>query len=271
MTKKIITLTTDFGLKDPYVAEMKAVILGICPDAVMVDVSHEIEKFNVRMGAYVLASAASYFPKSTIHVVVIDPNVGTQRRALLVQTKDGFFVGPDNGVLMLAAEKQKIIEVHEITNSKFMLPYVSNTFHGRDVFAPVAAHLANGVSPADFGPEIKDVTKPNFAKVTFSKDTLMGEVLHVDDFGNIITNVNEQELKRLHLQDSVNVEVANCKLKIKFARTYAETKLGETLILVGSQGYVEIAINQGNAAEKFRVKQGDSVLLCSRDRPPSSI
>src|SRR4030066_406520 len=129
----MITLTTDFGLKDSYTAEMKAVILGICPHAVIVDITNEIAKFNVRMGAYVLASATPYFPKGTIHVVVVDPGVGTRRRSLLIQTKQGFFVGPDNGVLLLAAEKQGVTSIHEITNTKLMLPHVSNTFHGRDV------------------------------------------------------------------------------------------------------------------------------------------
>src|SRR4030067_2462156 len=138
MATKIITLTTDFGLKDPYVAEMKAVILSTCPNVVIVDVTPEIEKFNIRMGAYVLASVAPYFPKGTIHVVVVDPGVGTQRRSLIIQTRKGFFVGPDNGILFLAAEKQGIIRIHEMTNRKLMSPHISNTFHGRDIFAPAA-------------------------------------------------------------------------------------------------------------------------------------
>src|SRR3989337_251787 len=129
---KIVSLTTDFGLRDPYVAEWKAAILGISANTVIVDVTHEVEKFNIRMGAYVLASAAPYFPKGTIHVAVVDPSVGTQRRPLLIQTGQGFFVGPDNGVLVLAAERQGIKSIHEITNQRLMLPHVSSTFHGRD-------------------------------------------------------------------------------------------------------------------------------------------
>jgi len=258
---KIVSLTTDFGLRDPYVAEMKAAILGISSNAVIVDVTHEVEKFNIRMGAYVLASAAPYFPKGTIHVAVVDPGVGTQRRPLLIQTGQGFFVGPDNGVLVLAAERQGIKSIHEITNQQLMLPHVSNTFHGRDVFAPAAAHLANGVPPADFGPEIQGVVKPEFAKVTFSKGGLIGEVLHADGFGNIITNVSEEDLANLNAQDSINVGMPNCEVRLKLGKTYAETKPKEALILVGSHGYVEIALNQGSAAEKFQATPGDKIKL----------
>ena len=159
----MITLTSDFGLKDPYVAEMKGVILTINPKATLIDITHEVEKFNVRMAAFMLASAAPYFPKGTVHLAVVDPGVGTQRRAIIVQTKKGFFVGPDNGVLILAAQNQGIEHVYELANPKFMLPKVSSTFHGRDIFAPAAAHLDIGVQPSDFGPEIKDPVKPEFA------------------------------------------------------------------------------------------------------------
>jgi S-adenosylmethionine hydrolase len=264
LAKKIITLTTDFGLRDLYVAEMKAAILGICPDAAIVDVTHEIEKFNVRAGAYMLACAAPYFPKGTIHVVVVDPGVGTRRRSLLIETQQAFFVGPSNGVLVLAAEKQGIISAHEITNPRLRLPKVSSTFHGRDVFAPAAAHLANGVSPTAFGPEIWSLVSPDFARVTFSKGTLTGEILHIDGFGNIVTNVTEENLKRLHAKNSVNIEMANCSMSLKLAKTYAEAKPEQAVILVGSQGYVEIAVNQGNAARKFKAEPGDRITLSAR-------
>ncbi|MCJ7561231.1 S-adenosyl-l-methionine hydroxide adenosyltransferase family protein [Candidatus Bathyarchaeota archaeon] len=257
----MITLTTDFGLKDPYVAEMKAVILGICPNAVIVDITHEIEKFNIRMGAYVLASAVPYFPKGTIHVAVVDPGVGTQRRPIMIQTKQGFFVGPDNGLLILAAENQGIERIHEITNPRLMLPKVSSTFHGRDIFAPAAAHLANGVKPTEFGPEIREVAKPEFAKVTRRKDVLLGEVLHVDNFGNIITNISAKEIVHISVKDAVNVELPNCTLKLKLCKAYAETKPQEPLALIGSHNYLEIAINQDNAAEKFKTKPGDKIQI----------
>jgi len=196
-TPKIITLTTDFGLKDPYVAEMKATILCICPNATIVDVTHGIDKFNIRMGAYLLASVSPYLPEGTIHVAVVDPGVGTRRRSILIKTKHSYFIGPDNGLLILAARAQGIINIHKLTNPRFMLPSVSSTFHGRDVFAPAAAHLANGVDTTEFGPEIRDVVKPKFTKVMLRAGELVGEVLHVDIFGNIITNINEREVERV--------------------------------------------------------------------------
>jgi S-adenosylmethionine hydrolase len=258
---RILTLTTDFGLKDPYVAEIKAAILGLCPNAAVVDITHEIEKFNIRMGAYVLGSATPYFPKDTIHVAVVDPGVGTHRRPILIQTRRGFFVGPDNGLLILAAESQGINRIHEITNSQVMLPRISSTFHGRDIFAPAAAHLANGVRPAEFGPEIRDAVKPEFTKVMLRKGVLFGEVLHVDNFGNIITNISEKETARIHVKDVVNVELSNQKLKLKLCEAYGEVKPQEPLALIGSHNYLEIALNQGDAAAEFGTKPGDEIKL----------
>lgn len=261
MSTKIITLTTDFGLKDPYAAEMKAAILGIFPNAAIVDITHEIEKFNIRMGAYVLASAVPYFPKGTIHVAVVDPGVGTRRRPILIQTQRGLFIGPDNGILILAAEHQGITRIHEITNSRLMLPRVSSTFHGRDIFAPAAAHLANGVSPTEFGSEIRDAVRPEFTKVTLRKGMLVGEVLHVDNFGNIITNIGEKEIARIRTKDVVKVELPNQKLKLKLCKAYGEAKPQEPLALIVSHNYLEIAINQGNAAAEFKTRPGDKIKL----------
>jgi S-adenosylmethionine hydrolase len=261
MPTKIISLTTDFGLKDPYAAEMKAAILGICPNAAIVDITHEIERFNIRMGAYMLASAVPYFPKGTIHVAVVDPGVGTRRRPMLIQTQQGFLIGPDNGLLILAAEHQGITGIHEITNPRLMLPRVSSTFHGRDVFAPAAAHLANGVPPTEFGPEIRDAITPKFTKVTPRKGMLVGEVLHVDNFGNIITNIGEKEIARTRAKDVVNVELPNQKLKLKLCKAYGEAKPQKPLALIGSHNYLEIALNQGNAAAEFKTRPGDKIKL----------
>jgi S-adenosylmethionine hydrolase len=261
MQSKIVTLTTDFGLKDPYAAEMKAAILSIYPNAVIVDITHEIAKFNIRMGAYILASAAPYFPKGSVHAAVVDPGVGTQRRPILIQTKQGFFVGPDNGILVLAAKKQGITRVHELANPRFMLPKVSNTFHGRDVFAPAAAHLLKGVKPEEFGPEIREAAKPEFAKTKRKNGVLVGEVWHVDGFGNIITNISEKEVAQSHVKGAVSVELPGCKLKLKVCKAYGETKPREPLALIGSHGFLEIALNQGNAAEKFKTKIGDKVTV----------
>jgi S-adenosylmethionine hydrolase len=260
LSVKIITLTSDFGLRDPYAAEMKAAILGICPHAVIVDVTHIVEKFNMLEGAFVLASATPYFPDGSIHVAVVDPLVGTQRRPIIVETKRGFFVGPDNGILMLAAEAQGVVRAREITSRKLMLPNISGTFHGRDVFAPAAAHLAKGVSPEEFGPEITDPIVPQFTKVMRSHDTVSGEVLHVDGFGNIITNIPGANLASFR-GSMVQVDLPNQKPQMKVIGTYADARLNEPLVLVGSHGYAEIAVNQGNAAEKFQAEAGDKVTL----------
>ncbi len=256
----IITLTTDFGLVDSYVAEMKAVILTINPHASIVDISHGIEKFNTRMGAFVLASAAPYFPKGTIHMVVVDPSVGTQRRRLIIESEHGYFVGPDNGVLVLAAEAEGIKGIHEITSRRLMLTHVSDTFHGRDIFAPVAAHLAAGVPLEEFGRPITDIIRPEFAKVTHTPDNITGEVLHIDDFGNIITNIRHKDLADFK-EALAEAEFSSHKVQLRISKAYAEAKPHEALAVIGSHNYLEIALNQGSAAKKYGVKQSDKIIL----------
>ena len=261
MKRPIITLTTDFGLRDPYVAEMKAVILSICPNVTIVDISHDIEKFDMRMGAYVLTSASQYFPKGTIHVAVIDPGVGTRRRPLLIQTKHSFYIGPDNGVLVLAAKNQGIDHIYEISNRKLMLPKISNTFHGRDIFAPVAAHLAIGTPPSEIGPEIHDILTPRFVEVLRRKDVFVGEVLHIDGFGNILTNFGEKELEVMNIKSIVVVKLKKVRLKLKLCKAYMEAKPQEPLATIGSHNLLEISVNQGNAAKIFNVNRGDKVSI----------
>ena len=263
MPNPIITLTTDFGFRDPYVAEIKAVILSISPNARIVDVTHEVDKFSIRMGAYVLACAAPYFPEGTVHLAVVDPGVGTRRRAILIQTRNSFFIGPDNGVLALAAKRQGVGHVFEITNQKLMFSRISNTFHGRDILAPVAAHLTNGTKPEEIGPEIQKILTAKFARVIKRKDSLIGEVLHMDGFGNIITNIEEKELSSMNIKETVVVKFRNAKFRLKFCRTYAEVEKQEALSIVGSHSFLEISVNQGNAAHKFKVKSGDRIALTS--------
>jgi S-adenosyl-L-methionine hydrolase (adenosine-forming) len=252
----MITLTSDFGLKDPYVAEMKGAILTINPKATIIDITHDVQKFNIRMGAFMLASAAPYFPKGTVHLAVVDPGVGTERRAILVQTGQGFLVGPDNGVLMIAAQNQGIEYAYELANPKFMLPEVSNTFHGRDIFAPAAAYLDMDVKPEEFGPEITNVVIPEFASVKLSNGILNGKVLHVDSFGNIITNISRKEIAKAK---TLNVKLQNFSLRLSLGKTYAQTKPREAIALIGSHGFLEIALNQGSAAEKFHIATEDKI------------
>jgi S-adenosyl-L-methionine hydrolase (adenosine-forming) len=259
---RVVTLTSDFGLKDPYVGEMKGVILGIAPNTVIVDVTHGVEKFNVRMGAFMLASATPYFPTGTIHIAVVDPSVGTSRRPIVVRTEHNFFIGPDNGLLTLAAEAEDIKSIYEITTRRLMLFHVSNTFHGRDVFAPIAAHLANGVPLEEVGRPVTEIVKPDFAKVTHTKEAVTGEVLHIDDFGNIITNIRHRDLTELR-EATVEAEFSDHKLQLKMSKAYAEAKPNEPLALIGSHNYLEIALNKGDAAAKYHTKPGDKVTLTS--------
>ncbi len=256
----MITLTSDFGLRDPYVAEMKGVILTLNPKAKIIDISHCLEKFDIRLAAFTLASAADYFPENTVHMAVVDPGVGTQRRAILIQTERGYFVGPDNGVLMLAAQNQDIKHIYELANPNLMLPKISGTFHGRDVFAPAAAYLDKGVRASDFGQEINNPVTPNFAAVEQINEGLRGEVLHIDGFGNIIMNIKEKNMMN---SKTLNVKLPMASLKVKFGKAYAEGEPGEPIVLVGSHGFLEIAVNQSSAVEKFHVQVGDKILLTS--------
>jgi S-adenosylmethionine hydrolase len=242
---------------------MKAVILSICPDAIVVDISHQIKKFDVRMGAYILASAAPYFPTDTIHVAVVDPGVGTGRRGLIAHSKNAFLVGPDNGVLALAAASAPgPLCIYRIDEKKLMLPHVSNTFHGRDVFAPAAAHLANGKLAREFGLKIREMVMPKFGRVARGKDMVVGEVIHVDGFGNIVTNLSRTHLRRVRFGQMMEVELKGERLRFRFCRTYGEVEMKKSLALIGSHGFLEISVNQGNAAEVFGVRSGDRVAVC---------
>ncbi len=252
----MITLTTDFGYQDPYVAEMKGVIFTINPEAKVIDVTHGVGKFDVRMAAFILASAAPYFPKGTIHLAIVDPEVGTERRSIVVETNAGFLVGPDNGVLMLTGQNQGIKHIYQIVNTQLMLSKVSSTFHGRDVFAPTAAYLDKGMTAQKIGPEITDPATPTYAKVKRTDKTLSGEILHIDGFGNIITNITRKEVAT---QRTLKINFPKATLQTVFVQTYAEAKPKEPLALIGSHGFLEIALNQGNAAEKFCAKTGGSI------------
>ena len=258
-TVSIITLLSDFGLKDPYVAEMKAVILSIHPQARIVDITHEVEKFNIRMGAFVLASATQYFPPSTIHVAVVDPGVGTKRRPIIVETKRSYYVGPDNGLLMLAAQKEGVGHVYHVNNPQYMLPRVSRTFHGRDIFAPVAAHLARGRSPSEFGPEIQDYALPEFAKPHVGEGELLGEVLHIDGFDNIVSNISAEDLEKMGICEgcSLRVKLDGKTLTLKLCSAYGEVPAKTPLAIIGSSDFLEVSVNQGSASRTFKAKIGD--------------
>jgi len=259
MPRPIITLTTDFGSKDPYVAEMKAVMLSISPNATIVDISHEIEKFNIGMGAYVLASAAPYFPKGTVHVAVVDPGVGTQRRPIVVQTKQSICVGPDNGILSLVVTKEGAEQVREITNKKLMMPRISNTFHGRDIFAPVATHLSKGISPSQVGPKIERMQTPSFARPAKFKDKLVGEIIHIDDFGNMVTNIRAEMIRLIAKTRAVTITLGDAERKMRMCTAYAGARKNEAIGIIGSHDFLEITVNQGNASKVLDAQIGNKV------------
>ncbi|MCL2475883.1 SAM-dependent chlorinase/fluorinase [Candidatus Bathycorpusculum sp.] len=255
----MITLTTDFGLNDPYVAQMKGVIYTLNPNSKIIDITHGVDKFNICMGAFMLASVAPYFPVGTVHVAIVDPGVGTERRAIVVQTNQAFFVGPDNGILMLAAQQQDIKHVYELSNPKFRLPKVSHTFHGRDIFAPVAAHIDSGISVAEFGSEItqQPLLTPKFASIQNINGTLTGQILYVDSFGNAVTNIPSELIQ----SQTVNVSLPQVVLKLALRETYAQTNSKEAVALVGSHGFLELALNQDSFAKKYPVRTGDPVTV----------
>ncbi|MCW4024322.1 MAG: S-adenosyl-l-methionine hydroxide adenosyltransferase family protein [Candidatus Bathyarchaeota archaeon] len=254
-------MTSDFGVKDPYVAEMKGVILSIIQNAIIVDVTHEIEKFNIKQGAFALASVVPYFPKGTIHVAVVDPGVGTERLPILIQTKQGYLIGPDNGVLILAAQNQGIQRIYQLSNPRYMQPQISRTFHGRDIFAPAAAFLERGTKPSAFGPAVQNIVLPEFANVKQDGDCVFGEVLQVDSFGNIISNISQKMLLQIGITGAVKVQIGHHQVRLDFCSSYGEAEPQKLLALIGSHGFLEIALNQGSAAEMLHVKTGDKIQL----------
>lgn len=246
-TQPVITLTTDFGLTDHFVGVMKGVILAICPKARIVDISHDVAAFEISQGAFLVSQAYRYFPPKTIHVAVVDPGVGTARRPLLVEAGGQYFIGPDNGVLAMVYMEQEH-KAREITADKYFLHPLSRTFHGRDIFAPVAAHLARGARPSSVGPVIEDHLKIDFYKPQRTARRIWtGAVLHVDHFGNMVTN--------FHIDEFADVRTRPFEMAIgprqlrRLALNYADSEPGEPFVIVGSSGYLEIAANQASAAK----------------------
>jgi S-adenosylmethionine hydrolase len=257
----IISLTTDFG--DLYPAAMKAVILGINPEVQLVDITHSIRRAGVREGAFALYSLVPYFPAKSVHVGVVDPGVGTSRRALALKAgpegEEQFFVGPDNGLMIPAARRLGNMEVYEITNTEVMLKSgISATFHGRDIFAPVGARLSKGMQIEVVGNRVSDFMDLDFGNVGIDGPFLVGEVVFADSFGNVITNIPEAAVLKFRSFGS-QVEVNG--RKVSFVQTYGFVGQGEALALIGSHGFMEIAVNKGNAALQFGLKNGDMVAV----------
>ena len=268
----VITLTTDFGLSDAYVAAMKGVILSINPRARLVDVCHSIRPYDIKEAAFIFSTAFEFFPAETIHLVIVDPGVGTGRRAVILKTPSAYFIAPDNGVLTYVAqpfltcfdfaeeaagthqvEFRPEMEAVVITNPRFWRSPVSPTFHGRDVFAPVAAHLSLGQPLADFGERLTSISALSMPRPRQETDgSIVGHIIHIDNFGNLITDIRGADIAG----PTVTVEIGR-RLISGLSHTYASTR--ELALIIGSSGYLEIALSRGNAARLLKAKVGDEI------------
>ncbi|MCB9460031.1 MAG: SAM-dependent chlorinase/fluorinase [Anaerolineaceae bacterium] len=271
-----IALLTDFGVEDVYVGVMKGVMKNICPDSDFIDITHAIPPQDVRSGALALLDAYSYFPKGTVFLVVVDPGVGSDRLPIAVSTGDYHFIAPDNGVLtyMLADAD---FRAHALTNTAYRLPATSSTFHGRDIFAPAAAHLAAGIDISRFGASVENLIILPQPKLTLGDSELIGEVVRIDHFGNIITSIGHlhwhgANCVYLHPKtsspsnaisidaDSASVQIAGISLN-SIKRAYHEVEIGQLALQIDSTGQLEVMINQGNASQRLGVSVGDEIVL----------
>lgn len=298
----LVTLTTDFGLTDGYVGTMKGVILSIAPDARLVDITHEVTPQDVRRAAFVLYSVYPFFPPHTVHLVVVDPGVGGPRRPIALRTPAGIFVGPDNGVFTYVLAREPIEELVELSDPRFRLPKISHTFHGRDVFAPAAAHLAAGTPLTALGPAISNPVTFPLPHLEITPGAITGEVLHADRFGNVITSIGRltwdggelvlepafqdarckkqgtgsrrqkaggkrQEVRgkeQMHFGASAAVVIVAGQEILGIRHTYAEVGPSELLALVGSHGHLEIAVREESAAHRLKLRGGEHVVLRHR-------
>ena len=273
----MIALTTDFGLVDAYVGAMKGVMLEIAPDARLVDITHQITPQDLRQTAYVLYTVYRFFPPHTVHLVVVDPGVGGARRAIALRTPRGSFVGPDNGIFSYVIAEQPVHAAVELADPRYHRAQVSQTFHGRDIFAPAAAHLAAGVSIDQFGPAIPDPVTLPLPHLQVNPGVVSGEVLHVDRFGNAITSIGRLAWKAQKLTlkpafretaaqevdfqaDEVSITTEGHEIQ-GVRRAYAQVEPGDVLALVGSTGHLEISVRQGSGARELGLRAGDPVEL----------
>lgn len=267
MAKRLIVLMTDYGYRDTYVGVVKGVIKSINPEADIVDLTHGVTRHNVFEAALMLAASAKYFPKGTIFVVVVDPGVGSERRAILIETSNYILVGPDNGCLTILAEQDGVKRVIDISNTRYRLPETSSTFHGRDIFAPVAAWISRGVPIEEFGPEIpyESIVKTAISEpeVDVVKRIIVGEVIYVDVYGNLMTNIRKNHV------DSLNPSIGS-KLKLQisgrthvctYESSFSKVPAGEIACYINSWGYFEVAINMGDASKILGVEHGAKIVV----------
>ena len=258
MARPVIALLSDFGLRDHYVAAMKGVMLSVCPDATLVDLSHDVPPHDVRAGARVLASCYAYFPVGTVFVAVVDPGVGSTRRGLAADVGDYRLVGPDNGLLSTVFAERSPVRIVEVSERKYARPTISRTFEGRDRFAPAAAWLAKGVALTSLGRVVTGYERLALTAPVESADGLTGVVEHIDRFGNLVTNLDRNHVERLARAGAIDVRLAGQQVP-RIVATYSEAGPGELCALFGSTDHLEVAVNGGRAAEQLQAGVGTPV------------
>lgn len=261
LKKNLITLTTDFGNKDYFTGAMKGVILGINPDAKFVDISHEVQSHDLWGASYLLGAASKFFPQYTIHIAVVDPGVGSERRPIIAVTDKYYFIAPDNGLLSFIYDDPGFSRVIHITADHYFLPVIGSTFHARDIFAPVAAWLSKGVEADKFGEEITDFSRFSISSPRTDNNALTGEVVYIDKFGNCITNISFEDIRQF--VEKTGIESYRMTFKEKIVETlspyYSSLKKGEPGIVVNGNGYLEIYVNQGDARRILELKRGEKI------------
>jgi S-adenosylmethionine hydrolase len=259
----VITLLTDYGLKDSYVAEMKGAILRMAPDATLVDISHDVGNYSIDEGAFHIARSVPYFPEGTVHVGVVDPGVGGERKGIIIEARGAWLVGPDNGLLAPAAERLGVERVFEITKRDLLPEKVSDVFDGRDTFGPAGALLSRGVPPEEMGVEIHEYRRLESYQPVVSEDEVDATVVHVDGFGNLVTNVTHEILEKFGAGDGsvFTANISGTEYEIPYVRRFSAVPEGELLLLVAGGGYLEFAVNQGSAQKRLGMVKGDKASL----------
>ena len=267
MSRPVITLTTDFGMSSPYVAQMKGVILSVNPEIVIVDVSHQVAPQDVRQAALILDEISPRFPDGTAHVCVVDPGVGTDRKIVFVQLATQFFIAPDNGVLSRVVRRGSPCRTLALTYCGLWRHPVSNTFHGRDIMAPVAAHFVSGAAPESFGAPIDQLHWLDWPEPQVRGQEIRGCVLYADSFGNLITNIRHDLVESLGSARDLRIQCSGATI-CGVVRTYGQADTGSLVALIGSSGQLEIAVVQGNAAQHLNIAGNQEVILSRNDEPP---
>lgn len=264
--RPIITLLTDFGWGDGHIGAMKGIILRINPDCRIIDLAHQVTPHDVMGTAFVLGQTYSFYPSGTIHLVVVDPGVGGVRKPLVIKTRDYLFVGPDNGCFTLVLKQEQGVQAYELVEQRFRLPRVSQTFHGRDIFAPAAAHLSRHIAPEEMGPPVDGagLTRLAIPEPLLDGRGLLGEVISIDSFGNLVTNISQEYLGAFAPDGLIEIEIKGERIK-GLKRSYEEGKEGEVIALWGSVGLLEIALKERNLHRERGWGRGEKVWLRKKE------